>query len=284
MGNGKLCIDIGGTKIIFAIIDRSGKILRSKKIATPNSKELFLDLLNGNILDYLKFSNGIINVSIAGRVDNNGRVIFSPNLPIEGFNFTRFIKKFSEKVSVENDGNCFGLYQLYKNGLKNCKSALAIVWGTGIGSSILDSGSIYKGGGFAAESGHVIYDYNTGRDIESVIGGKSIKQVYGIDGLALHKLADKGDKHALKIFKDIGKIFGLYLYSMAAILDPEVIVLGGSFANSWKFIKEEVYSILRSRCIRKNIKIKVCKGKFYVVKGCYFIDEHENTNNKLQSI
>jgi glucokinase len=281
MANGKLCIDIGGTKIIFAIIDRSGHIIKSKRIDTPKSKDFFLKALSDNIKEYLEFSNGIINVSIAGRVDNSGKVIFSPNLPISGFNFLRFMKGFSNKVTIENDGNCFGIYQLYTGSLKKYKSGLVIVWGTGIGSSIIYHGKIYKGGGLASESGHIVYDYNTGKDIEDAIGGKSIKRIYGVNGFDLHKLAEKGDKKSLKAFNEIGREFGLYLSSMILILDPEIIIIGGSFANSWKFMKESVYSAIKNRKIRRKITVKISRGKFYVIRGCYFIDEYENSNNKL---
>jgi len=281
MAKGKLCIDIGGTKIIFAVIDKPGHIIKSKRIDTPKSKSLFLKALSDNINNYIPFSNDIINVSIAGRVDSSGKVIFSPNLPINGFNFIEFMKRFSRKVTVENDGNCFGIYHLYTNNLKDYKSGLTVVWGTGIGSSIIYSGRIYKGGGFATESGHMVYDYRTGKDIENEIGGKSIKQIYGMDGFNLHKLAEKGDKNALNAFQEIGRKFGLYLSSMIFVLDPEVIIIGGSFANSWKFMKDSVYSVINNRKIRKKIAIKIARGKFYVVRGCYFIDEYENSNNKL---
>ncbi|MCL4398787.1 MAG: ROK family protein [Candidatus Parvarchaeota archaeon] len=281
MAKGKLCIDIGGTKIIFAILDKPGHILKSRRVSTPKSKNLFLKMLSANINDYLKFSNGIINVSIAGRLDENGKVVFAPNLPIFGFNLRDFMKTFSKKVSIENDGNCFGIGQLYESGLKKYKSGLVVVWGTGIGSSIIYSGRIYKGGGFATESGHMIYDYNSGEDVESIIGGKSIKRVYGVDGFNLHKLAEKGDKKALKAFEKIGRIFGFYLSSMIFILDPEIIILGGSFVNSWKFMKNSAYEVLRDRRIRKRITVRIARGKFYVIKGCYFIDEYENSNNKL---
>ncbi len=281
MGKGKLCIDIGGTKIIFAIINRDGDIIKSKRIDTPKSKDLFLEVLTYNITDYLQFSNNIINVSIAGRIDNTGKIIFSPNLPILGFNFMKFMKGFSSKVTIENDGNCFGAYHLYAGDLKKYKSALVVVWGTGIGSSIIYSKKIYKGGGLAAESGHIVYDYNTGEDIESAIGGKSIEQLYGIDGFGLQKLAEGGDKKALKAFDEIGRMFGFYLSSMILILDPEAIIIGGSFANSWKFIKDSVYKVVNDKKIRRKIKIEIARGKFYVVRGCYFIDEYENSNNKL---
>ena len=278
MANGKLCIDIGGTKIIFAIIDKPDHIVKSKRIDTPPSKDLFLEVLGKNVREYLNFSNETINVSIAGRLDSNGKVVFCPNLPILGVNFIRFMRRFSKKVSVENDGNCFGISQLYGGYLKNHLSGLAVVWGTGIGSSIIYKNKIYKGAGLATESGHIIYNYNTGKDVEDIIGGRSIKKLYGLDGFELHNLAENGDKKALDHFKDIGITFGYYLSSMVFILDPEIIVIGGSFANSWKFMKKYVYSVLKDKSLRRKITIKIAKGKFYVIRGCYFLDEYEDTD------
>ena len=172
MEDSKLCIDIGGTKTIFAIVSRKG-IIKSKKINTSQIKKEFLDNISKGIKEYLNETNKVINVSIAGRVDEKGKVVFCPHLPISGFNFIKFLNIFSNRVNIENDGNCFGLYQLNKGFLKKAKSGFAVVWGTGIGSSIIYNNEVYKGGGFATESGHIIADYKTGVGIEDIIGGKA---------------------------------------------------------------------------------------------------------------
>ena len=280
MESGKLCIDIGGTKTIFALIDKKG-IVKSKRIDTAITKQAFLEDMKRNIEEYLPLSNGIINISIAGRVNHKGKVIFCPNLPIKGVNFLDFLRKFSNNVNIENDGNCFGLYQLYKGYLRGANSGLIVVWGTGIGNSIIYKNRIYEGGGFATESGHIIVDYKTGKSAEDMIGGKSIIKRYKMNGLEMHNLAEKGNKKAIASFNSIGKMFGYYLSSMCFVIDPETIVIGGSFVNSWKFMEKSVYEILRSNPLRKNVKVKIVKGKFYVIRGCYFIDEHKSFNNKL---
>jgi len=271
METGKLCIDIGGTKTLFAIINKSG-ILKSKKVDTPKSKEFFLEVIKKEIEEYLPISNGIINVSVAGRLNNNGNVIFCPNLPILGFNLMNFLHGFSKNVNIENDGNCFGLYHLHNGDFKGAKSGFAVVWGTGIGSSIIYQNNIYKGAGIATESGHIIADYKNGKDIEDLIGGRAIKRLYNMDGFEMHKLAESGNETAISNFRHIGKLFGYYLSSLCLVLDPQVIILGGSFANSWKFMKYDVNEVLREKLVRKKIKIKIAKGKFYVIRGAYFID------------
>ncbi len=279
MVKGKLCIDIGGTKIIFGILSSPNNIIESIRVSTPQSKDVFLKELGSNIKKYLPYSNGIINVSIAGRLNQKGIVAFSPNLPIKGVNLLKFLRNFSKNVNIENDGNCFALYQLYKGYLKKTPNGLIIVWGTGIGSSIISEGKIYKGAGFATESGHLIYDYKNGRSVENVIGGRSIEKIYGINGFYLHKKAENGDKTSIQIFDKIGTVFGYYLSSMLFVLDPKVVVIGGSFANSWKFMKPSVHKILQEKSIRRKINIKIVRGKFYVLRGCYFLDEYENFNN-----
>ncbi len=283
MEGAKLCIDIGGTKTIFALINQNS-IIKGKRIDTEQSKNDFLRNIKSGINEYLPLSNGIINISIAGRVNTKGEVIYCPNLPLLKFNFLDFLHNFSDKVNIENDGNCFGLYSLHTGRFKGSESGLAIVWGTGIGSSIIYKNGIYNGGGLAVESGHIIADYKTGRSIESLIGGKAVRKRYNKSGLEMHTLAEKGDEKTLSEFKEIGRMFGYYLLSLSFVADPEIIIIGGSFANSWKFIKNEVYAILKENSIRKHLKIKIAKGKFYVVKGAYFIDEQKSFDNKLQGV
>ena len=281
MARGKLCIDIGGTKIIFAILSGPGRIEKSTKISTPNSKKPFLRLLSENIIRYLPESNGIINVSIAGRLNEAGKVVFCPNLPIKGFGLKKFMQKFSEKITIENDGNCFAIGQLYDGYLEKAKSGLVIVWGTGIGGSVISKRRVYKGGGFAAEVGHVTYDYKKGTDVESVIGGKSIQRIYCTSGVELDSLAESGNKKAINIFSDIGRTFGYYLSSLIFVLDPDIIVIGGSFANSWKFMRKSVYNVIKEKSLRGKANIRIARGKFYVVRGCYFLDEYEDIDNKF---
>ncbi len=274
----KLCIDIGGTKTIFATLNHPNSILKSTRIDTPQTRSEFLKIFKETIPKFLENEEERINVSIAGRIDGNGRVVFAPNLPIKGVNLRDFFRKFSNRVLIDNDANCFTISRIHNDEFKWYQNGLVVVWGTGLGGAIVYKNKIYRGGGFASEIGHHVSDFKTGRDVESEIGGRSIERIYGISGYDMHRLAERGDRRAIKIFEEIGRKFGYYLLSMSYILDPNVIIIGGSFINSWKFMKSETTKMLK-KGIRKKIRINIDKGKFYVVKGCYFLDEYEDVYN-----
>ena len=266
----KFCIDIGGTKTIFALVNQRLDIIKSEILPTPKDRKDFIKFIRDNSAKYKGLSDDVF-ISIAGRFDKKGRIIMAPNLPAVGLNMRKIAANGFRKVYIENDGNCFGLYSLYRGKLNGVKNGIALVWGTGIGGAVVSDGKIMRGNGTASELGHIaLFDRDSG-DIESLIGGKAMKAKYGVDGEALHMLAEKGDLSAIKAFQDIGRVFGRYLSSLSYLFDPEVIVVGGSFANSWKFIKKSAYSQIRTGTIRHSMNIKIEKGKYNVIKGCYFL-------------
>ncbi len=280
MHNLKVCVDIGGTKIIFAVLDDKLKIKKSIYIPTPLNLNELLNVLNVN-LSALKNEVSVANIGLAGRVDKKGKVILCPNLPLKGINLKKLVKRYFKEVHIDNDANCFALYHMFRGRLKNSKNAMALVWGTGVGGAIITNGILYRGRGLAAELGHMKALTEPEKDIESLVGGKRLKETYGHSGSELYELAKRGDVSAINSFMAIGQIFGRYLASLMNALDPELIVLGGSFVNSWGFIKTAVEKAIKTESLRGNLRISISSGRFYVIKGCYFLDEYEKHNNKL---
>ena len=104
--NKALGIDIGGTKISYALVDCNGEIKSEiKKVATPKTKDEIIDVLKNAILEY---ENEIefIAIATAGAVNNeNSKVIGSTaNLPF-GYKDIDFQNLSNKKVFVENDAN-----------------------------------------------------------------------------------------------------------------------------------------------------------------------------------
>ena len=280
MGKLKVCIDIGGTKTIVAILNEQLKILNWTEFFTPNNKEAFISLLNEK-LDEIPKKPSIINVAIPGRIDENGRVVMSPNSPLLGLDIRALLQKKFKTVTISNDANCFAVYELFKGKLKHCSHGLIIVWGTGIGGSLVINRKIYSGKGFASELGHIAVFDKDGEDIESMVGGAHLKTHYGNSGAELNALAMANNETALLAFEKIGKVFGRLIYSLIYAFDPERIILGGSMVKSWKFMKNAVDEEIKKHSIRGGTKISINTDKFYVIKGCYFLDNYEKTYNKL---
>ncbi len=53
----------------------------------------------------------------------------------------------------------------------------------------------------------------------------------------MQELAKKGNKKALKVYEEIGHNLGIGLLNISYVLDPEIIILGGSFGKV-KFLLE----------------------------------------------
>ncbi len=276
----KVCVDIGGTKTIFAVLDGRLKIKKSIYIETPRSRKRFMQALSEN-LAALEPQSDTVNVSIAGRIDKTGHVLFCPNLPITGVNLRAAVRKHFKNVYIDNDANCFAMYEIFRGALRNRDNGVIIVWGTGIGGALILYRKIYRGAGLASEMGHIKIMVEPRRDVERLIGGAWVQENFSHSGLELHRMAERGDSEALADFQRMGEIFGRYLSSLAYLLDPEIVVIGGSFVKSWRFIKNAAINEIKSDTIRKKLKIKTVGGKFYVIKGCYFLDEYEKLNNKL---
>ncbi len=280
MSKKKVCIDVGGTKTIFAVLDEKLNAENSVYVDTPNTLNEFLEVLNKN-LKLFKLDSDTVNVSIAGRVDYGGKVIFCPNLPLKNFNLKNAIKKYFKKVYIDNDANCFALYEIFKGFLKNKKNGIVIVWGTGVGGSLVLNGKIYRGSGLASEMGHIKTMTEPETDTESLVGGRRLKERFGYSGAELQALAESGDIYAISKFKKIGEIFGRYLASLTYLLDPEIVIIGGSFVKSWKFLEDSINGAIKTETLRGKLEIKTDNDKFYVIKGCYFLDEYAKLDNKL---
>jgi glucokinase len=275
-GTAKACVDIGATKTFVALVDKNLRITQISEFPTyTNHKKLFA-ILEAKLRELSKHSD-VLNIAIAARIDADGSVSKWVDPPLRGISFKNKFAKLYKHINIENDGNCFAMKELMHGSMRGIRNGIVIGWGTGIGGALIADGKIYKGLGFASEIGLIRVFGKDKETIEDLIAGKGTVKYYGQTGKALHEKAMLNEEHAISAFKEIGKIFGTYIVSLLMLFDPEVIVIGGSFVNSWKYIKDEVNKIIKRDSIRGKAKIIIDKDKYYVIRGCYLLDEY----NKL---
>ena len=113
-----LAVDVGGTKILAALVDASGMVLWREKSGTPREKgaEPLFEALDGTVSRLLAKSNGLelgdlkaMGIAVPGVVDpDEGLVVVTPNM---GLSNTRLgehcAKTFSLPVAIGNDCNTF---------------------------------------------------------------------------------------------------------------------------------------------------------------------------------
>lgn len=160
-------VDLGGTNISSAIMNRQGEIASSLKIRTLAEKgkeatiKRIIKAIYNNIAQSTIAADDIIGIGIGapGPLDiKRGIINFAPNLP--GWRDVPLQKiledEFNMKIVLENDANaaawgerCFGAGQ----GINNL---VCFTLGTGIGGGIIIDGKIYHGNNCGAgELGHM---------------------------------------------------------------------------------------------------------------------------------
>lgn len=166
----KICLDIGGTKILGAVFDSKNKIvhrLKKKTKADGGSSENVENTIISVVEEMIKdfgIKNSQIKAIAAGApgvIDQeHGIVLTSPNLPWKNYDIKSPIeKKFGAPFFIGNDVNV-GVLGEYKYGIaKGYKNVVGLFVGTGMGGGLILDGKLFTGHLFkAAEYGHMILD------------------------------------------------------------------------------------------------------------------------------
>ncbi|MEW5768461.1 MAG: ROK family protein [bacterium] len=269
-------IDIGGTKIYAGLVCE-GRIIKSKKEKTPNSRQKVITLL-GDLIEQLAEGEGAAGVGIgcAGFIDvEKGEVISSPNLPgWENVPLKRIIEeRTSLPVFIDNDVNCAALAEFKLGAGQGKKNLVGIFVGTGIGGGIILNGQLIHGAAYSgAELGHITLKpngpkCNCGRlgCLEAFAGGSSIINFTHRKVSAVHeitKAANEGKKWAILAIERAGKYLSLGIANLITILSPELVVLGGGVIKAAprivEIVKEQV-PLMTLPMAMKGVEIKVTK-------------------------
>ena len=159
-------VDLGGTKILAAILKKNAEIISitKKSTKTKNREESTIDRIILTIEEALQQKNlsaieldGIV-LGIPGSLNpETGFVNLAPNLGWKNINVIKPIfRHFNKKVLIENDANLGTLGIYHYEGKEKCKNLIAIFVGTGVGAGIIIDGKLYRGKNFSAgEIGHI---------------------------------------------------------------------------------------------------------------------------------
>ena len=164
-------IDLGGTKILAAFINRQGTIIERVKLPTKITEaEDLIELLSRAVDTLLgnaswKREDGCsIGIGAAGLIDpDRGVILQSPNLSmIHDLHLRQPLQeRYHLPVYIDNDVNVgtFGEFSLGAG--RDAQDVVGIFLGTGIGGGIIINGEIYHGfTRTAGEIGHVTLRYN----------------------------------------------------------------------------------------------------------------------------
>lgn len=278
-------------------ITREGQVLGEPvKVPTgPNDPaEEIIKRITGSVeytLDKLRLTvNDLAGIGIGstGPVDHvTGQILECPQLPtLNFFNLRESIQKhFGVPVRLNNDANCLILGECIFGVAAAQRNVVGFTLGTGIGCGVVLDKKILNGStGTAAEIW--LSPYRSGM-IEDYISGDGVTRIYqSISGrertsLEIYKLAVDGNKDALQTWNEFGTHLAVPLAWTINLIDPEVVVIGGSIASAYPFFKTSMKEHLRTWiCPVPAEKTKVVTAKLgdragFIGAACLMMEDHE---------
>jgi glucokinase len=246
-------IDLGGTRIKAVAINASGRVLHENYQSTndgddqrwKNAVAAAVKELQG----ILKTDDIKVGLSAPGLPDaKNTAIAFMPGRMqgLENFNWSGFL---NYPTYVVNDAVAALLGEAKFGAAKDKNNVVMLTLGTGVGGAILINGKPYQGAfNKAGHIGHMVIDDEgdcgvTGMpgSLEECIGNYTIEKRSNGKFTSTHQLIEaykNGDADAKEIWHRSVRHLALGLCSIANILSPELIVLGGGISQADKELFE----------------------------------------------
>ena len=253
----RIGVDVGGTNVKVALVDKDGSIVYSDTV--PTRAEMGYEYTISNIIkaisDVIKESKVAketiegIGFGFPGQIDcDNGIVRLAPNIPgWVNIPIADIVsKEFNIPVKVDNDVRCAALAELNYGAGKGANNMICITVGTGIGSGLIVNGKLVRGASNAAgEIGHIKLQRENG----PLCGCGKYRELAKneITPYVVCEAAKQGDVVAKKIFEIIGNYIGIGLASVVNLLNPEKIVIGGGVADAGDLLFQPIKETLKKR-------------------------------------
>lgn len=159
-------VDVGGTKILGAVVSEAGGIVvrhkektdrRSKKRLVEQIGEVIESVIGAANMDKTAISG--IALGVPGMVESSsGHVLITGNIPLSDTPLAALLHtQFGVPVAVGNDVNLGVLGEQWRGAARNSNSAFGIFVGTGIGGGLILDGKLIEGfRGLTGEIGHLM--------------------------------------------------------------------------------------------------------------------------------
>lgn len=141
-------------------------------------------------------------------------------------------------VEVENDARCFTLGETRFGAARGARHVAGVTLGTGVGCGVMVNGKLHRGAAY--EAGEVWRIPLRGRPLESSLSGAGVVRHYHAlggrgdttDAAEVAGAARGGDSRARGAWHAFAEDVAFLCGCITALLDPEVVVLGGSLTRS----------------------------------------------------
>lgn len=246
-------VDVGGTKILAAVVDAHGQVVHEERTASPATHveamtESIVGLVRGLAA---RHPIEAVGIGAAGYINKDrSTVLFAPNIAWRNVDLkTEVESRVQLPVVVENDGNAAAWGEFRFGAGRDVDDMVMVTVGTGVGGGIVANGSLLRGAhGVAAEIGHItvmpggeLCGCGQRGCLEAYASGTALeRRVPGMTGPQITAAARAGDQSCMEAIAEIGRWLGGGLASLAAVVDPGRIVIGGGVAQAGGLLLDPV--------------------------------------------
>lgn len=285
----RIGIDIGGTNIEFVLLsscaDKTDDAVFShtkyprgasgNELASHIKSAADLMLSENNLsVDDLES----VGLAMPGNLDTeNGTVIHAYNLNLHDFPIVAELKNIfpCKRMVLLNDADAAAYGEYRFGALRGYESGCLITLGTGVGAGLIIEGKLYIGGKKrGTEFGHMTLDIdgvsctckNKGC-VETLCSATYIEKIgresfddNTMSAKRIFELAKNGNKKAIDIFDSYVNNLSSAIAGYMALLDPEVVALGGGVSLAGDFLLEPLKTAVEKKCFFSPIgKIVISK-------------------------
>jgi glucokinase len=317
-------LDLGGTKILAALMDNNGTIMDQAEYRTPVEQgesaiweqvKLSIDHILSENQTYKDQIRGV-GVATAGVIDTKkSEIIQASNLGLRHVPIGAWIEDyFGLPVRIGNDANVAALGEWLYGAGQGFQNLVYITVSTGIGAGIISEGQLITGvGDSAGEFGHIsiemegplcscgnrgcLENYASGTALARLVeqrmnaGEQSeFLQAYlpSITSKDIAQAAIAGDSLAIQAFEEIAYFLGIGVTNLIHILNPEVIIFGGGVMNAGQFLLPGIERTIKQRSIpmmgQQVFIAQSTLGSEAGIKGAAGLVFHYHKDEKMKSI
>lgn len=268
-------VDIGGTFVKLGLFTVEGELLDKWQIVTrreDQSSHILPDIakaLEDKLAEKGISKDEVVGIGFGtpGPVTADGVAVCPANLDWVN---KPVAKELSELTGLPcrggNDVNVAGLGEMWRGGARGYKNVVVVPIGTGLGAAIIVDGKVITGAkGAAGEVGHIHVD----DEIEQACGcgavgcveqfssatglvrmakklvsetdrATSLRDLEEITAKDVIDAAKAGDVAADEIFDKFCDCLGYSLAATAAVIDPEIFIIGGGVSKAGQVLVDRV--------------------------------------------
>jgi glucokinase len=229
-------------------------------------------------------------------VDAEGKVGVLPNIALDADGLQAALREHfaSAALAFVNDANAAALGEAWQGGAKGVDNCVMVTLGTGVGGGVIVNGRLVAGAfGAGGEIGHLNMEPNEERAcgcgrhgcLEQYASATGIVRLYreacartgqapvdiehDTDTISIFNALAAGDPCAEEAIDKMCDYLGRALAQISAIVDHEVVLVGGGVAGAWDVLADKVSAAFLARCFPACKQLRIAAATLGNEAGMY---------------